>query len=302
MMRNILFITAFLLFAGALCAENASNVRVQQRNKDVVITYDLSKTSNVSIYVASGKSNDFIPLKAIEGDVGKHVKEGKNLQIVWHPLAEQEEFVADDVRFKVEALGSYEQYLLPKSRNKMLMGGTSNMETILTVDVGYSVAPQLSYGFSLGQTYSGIGWYVNARSNFNFASATNGWTCDSEGYIIPSGTIVSDRILPFYSGNTKSSTFVANAGFMLDLLEKCGGSPRNRFNAVSLYVGIGYGWRYTLWETTHGQWVEYSPTSYNGFSGNIGVMGSMYGLTVKIGVNTIQFKYLELEAGIGWMF
>jgi hypothetical protein len=56
------------------------------------------------------------------------------------------------------------------------------------------------------------------------------------------------------------------------------------------------------YETTDGIWIKYSPTSYNGFSGNIGLFGSVYGVTLNVGLNTIQFKYLELEAGIGFMF
>ena len=111
-----------------------------------------------------------------------------------------------------------------------------------------------------------------------------------------------DSTLPFYSGKTKSSILVFNAGFVLDIIEVAGKSKDNRFNTFGFYIGGGYGKRQVLWETTDGQWIKYRPTSYSGFSANGGLIGSIYGLTLKLGINSINFKYHELEAGIGWMF
>jgi hypothetical protein len=270
-------------------AENASNVRVRQRNKDIVVTYDLSKTSNVQLFVATKAHPAYTKLKALSGAVGKHVCAGKNLEIVWHPLEESESFIAEGVRFKVEALGAYEEYALRKDD-----GGASNMETYITADFAYSLSPQMSYGCTLGQTYRGYGWYINARSNFNFESATDGLACSEGGYI--GGT------LPFYSGLTQNSAFVCNVGFVMDILEAVSASKRNRFNTLGYYIGGGYGWRRLLWETIDHRWVEYTPTSQKGFCANFGIIGSVYGLALKAGVNTINFKYLELEVGIGWMF
>ena len=273
----------------SVLADNASNVRVHQRNKDIVITYDLSKSSFVRVYVSSTAQPSYTLLNAVEGAVGNHVHSGKNLEIIWHPLEEKVNFVADGVQFKVEALGVYEYYALRKKN-----GGKSNMETFITMDFGYSFAPQMSYGLTLGQTYNGYGWYINTRSNFHFESATDGLVCAENGYI--NGT------LPFYSGKSSTSAFVFNAGFVMDILEVAKVSERNRFNTFGFYLGGGYGWRRMLWEIIDHKWVEYSPTSYKGFNANFGVIGSIYGLTIKAGINTINFKYLEVETGIGWMF
>ena len=294
MKHRILYFFILLCIPLLVFADNASNVRVRQRKKDIVVTYDLSKQSNVQLWVATNAHPTFVRLEAVEGAVGDHVKAGENLEIVWHPLEENEDFIAEGVRFKVEALGSYEQYLLPKSRKGKELGGKTNMETFVTADFAYGFAPQLSGGLMIGQTYSGIGWFVNAHSNFNFQSATDGLVCGKGGYI--------DDVLPFYSGKKQSSLFVANAGLVLDVIELAGGSPRNRFNTIGFYVGAGYGWRRALWETVDGKWIEYSPTSFSGFSTNMGVLFSVYGCTLKAGINTINFKYLDIEAGIGWMF
>ncbi len=289
MTHKLFYIFTLIFFSLSVTAENASNVHVRQRNKDIVITYDLSKTSNVRVYVASSKQPTYTQLNAVEGAVGKRVHSGQNLEIIWHPLEEKDNFIADGVQFKVEALGIYEDYASRRTN-----GGKSNMETFITIGIGYSTTPQMSYDLTFGQTYKGFGWYVNARSNFLSGLATNGLSCKEGGYI--------DSTLPFYSGKTKSSILVFNAGFVLDIIEVAGKSKDNRFNTFGFYIGGGYGKRQVLWETTDGQWIKYRPTSYSGFSANGGLIGSIYGLTLKLGINSINFKYHELEAGIGWMF
>lgn len=293
MKNKILYLILLLTLPISVLAENATNVRVRQRNKDIIVTYDLTKTSNVRLLMAAGSSS-YTPLEAVEGAVGNRIHAGNGLEIIWHPLEEKENFIADDVRFKVEALGSYEQYLLPKSRKGEDLGGKTNMETFVTADFAYGFAPQLSGGLMLGQTYNGVGWFISARSNFNFQSS------GKYGQAQKGGSIAG--ILPFYSGKRQSSHFVANAGAVVDFIEVGGGSKRNRFNTFGLYAGLGYGWRRMLWETVDGDWVEYLPNSATGVSTNIGIIGSVYGLTLKAGINTIKFKYLDVEVGIGWMF
>lgn len=289
MKKKLIYFFLVLCLPFQMMAENASNVRVRQRNKDIVVTFDLSKTSNVQLFVATDAHPTFTKLDAVDGAVGKKVHAGKNLEIIWHPLEEGESFIAEGVQFKVTAMGAYEEYCLRGSK-----GGESNIETFITADFGYAKAPQMSYGLTLGQTYRGYGWYISARSNFNFESATDGLICSEGGYI--------DGTLPFYSGLTKNSAFSCNVGFVMDIIEAAGASEHNRFNTFGFYLGGGYGWRRMLWETIDHKWVEYSLTSHKGFNGNFGLIGSVYGLTLKAGVSTINFKYLEIEAGIGWMF
>ena len=106
------YIILFLLLVSALVmrAENASNVRIRQEGKSIIITYDLSRRSVVRVLMSSNNSSYYTELKAVSGNVGKGVPAGNARKIVWHPLEEKEEFVAKDVRFKVEALSSYDYY------------------------------------------------------------------------------------------------------------------------------------------------------------------------------------------------
>ena len=279
MIHRIGFLCILLFSALLLHAENASNIRVRQEGKSIIVTYDLSQKSVVRLLMASGSSESYIELKAVSGDIGKGVYSGKDRQIVWKPLDEHKKFVAKNVRFKVETQSAYEYY----TQN-------AKIKTLVSGQLGYSVAPQLSYGAMIGQMYKGIGWYVSGRSNFQF-NAPAELACDKQGYI--------DGERPFYTSNTSTTHYIINAGFMMDVLEK---TTKNKFNTLGLYVGAGYGKRELQWETTDGLWVKYAPTSHTGFSGNIGVFGCLYGVTLNVGVSTINFKYMEIEAGIGFMF
>ena len=166
----------------------------------------------------------------------------------------------------------------------------AKMKTLVMGQIGYSVAPQLSYGAMVGQMYGGYGWYVNVRSNFQFGHSAIG-SCGADGLV--------DGVKPFYSGNTSSSHLAIHGGFMMNMLEKV---SKNKFNTLGVYIGGGYGKRELLAETTDGEWIKYAPTSHNGFAGNVGLFGSIAGVTLNVGVSTINFKYVDLEVGIGFMF
>ena len=166
----------------------------------------------------------------------------------------------------------------------------AKMKTLVMGQLGYAVSPQLSYGAMIGQMYNGYGWYVSARSNFQFGHGAIG-VSDAAGLV--------DGVNPFYSGNTSSSHLAIYGGFMMNVLEKV---AKNKFNTLGVYVGGGYGKRELLAETTNGEWITYAPTSYNGFGGNVGLFGSVAGVTLNVGVSTINFKYVELEVGVGFMF
>ncbi len=167
------------------------------------------------------------------------------------------------------------------------------INTFVVAEAGYAFAPQWGFGGMVGQMYNGLGWYIKGRSNFQFGHhATNGLVCEQGGLI--------NGELPFYSGRTAAKEWLINAGFVVDFLGKHRMQYKN--NMIGLYVGAGYGMRELLWEKSNGDWVRYNPTSASGVSAGAGVIGSVAGVTLTAGVNTIQFKYLEIEFGIGYTF
>ena len=184
------------------------------------------------------------------------------------------------VKEDADSLSSYQRY----SQN-------AKIKTMLLGQIGYSVAPQLSYGAMIGQLYHGYGWYVSGRSNFSFDAPMIIASCDENGMI--------DGVKPFFSGNTHITHFAIHGGFMMNFLEKV---TKNKFHSLGFYLGGGYGKRELVAETANGEWIKYAPTSHSGFAGNIGLFGSIAGVTLNVGVSTINFKYMDLELGVGFMF
>ena len=396
-MRRVFVFVLLVVFVFPLLAENASNVRVQQkgyRGDTVLITYDLSKTSNVRLLMSTDMSNEFNVLDQVLGHVGKGIAAGVNRTIMWFPLQEFDRFYADNVRFKVEAVSndlpltvSKSQISAPSSgateyitvtcskpwviqyasgsmynavrsgnsvkvvisantssaRNdffyirttddaeklkislsqsgkvyssssssrpsssrpsssrssslsssasrpsssRSLSSRSSDIKTYVMFQYGYSLTPQSSYGGLFGQVYDGLGWYVNARSNFKFNTPTE-LICDKDGMV--------DGVIPSYSGNKLMSHLTATAGFMWDIAEYYGWD----YSTLGFYVGAGYGMRELQIETLDNQWVKYQPTSHMGFCGNLNFFFAAYDLmVVSVGVTTINFQYLDFEIGLG---
>lgn len=179
--------------------------------------------------------------------------------------------------------------IIPKKYNTYAQN--AKIKTLVMGQIGYSVAPQLSYGVMIGQMYKGYGWYVSGRSNFSFDAPTIIASCDEDGMI--------DGVKPFFSGNTHITHFAVHGGFMMNFLEKV---TKNKFTTLGAYVGGGYGKRQLVAETANGEWIKYAPTSHNGFAANVGLFGSVAGVTLNVGLSTINFKYMDLELGVGFMF
>ena len=103
MKQFCIFLSLFLSVALVTFAEGVTNVRAQQKGEQIIITYDLKKTSYVRAYIAIGQSNQYTELNDMTGNVGKGVLCGTNRSIVWTPLKKYTEFIAQNVRFKIEA-------------------------------------------------------------------------------------------------------------------------------------------------------------------------------------------------------
>ena len=189
-----------------------------------------------------------------------------------------------------------ENKVVPQAKSDELVAKTTDKElktvktkTLIMGQLGYSIAPQLSFGGMIAQMYRGVGWYFDFRSNFNFKASPK-LECYESGI---------NGQKPFFTGEEASSHLMITGGLIVNFVEKKAKKP---FNTFGMYLGGGYGKQEVTWEMGGGDWVRYAPNSYKGFSGNLGLFGSVSGLTVSFGLNTINFKYLEIEAGIGFMF
>lgn len=271
--HKILLLFALLL-AIHVEAQNVSNVRVQQEGQDIAIYYDLDGKADISVRTVNLKYD--INSQYLNGDIGK-VSEGKDKKIIWHVLKDmnKDKYQTNNLIVEVSAKAPYRTFMLAEG--------------------AYSFIPSQ---YSVGLTIGGVrrfGWYVKARSSFQFAQSDG--TIDSNSYY--EQLYYTHLPLQYYlTGRTKPMQWLVDIGLVSRL--------SNRDNAkLYLLTGIGYGARYMMYETIYGQWFSYSPTAHAGFDGDISLMLTIKSFALSIGTNIIfdlnnNNSYAELQLGIGF--
>ena len=171
--------------------------------------------------------------------------------------------------------------------------------TFVLAEAGFAMNPSWGVGLMVGRVYGevtkgcGIGWYVQGRSNFQMAKAIPNTLVDKNGMI--------EGKTPFYTGKQRTNELIINAGMVLNFLNKQQPN-RNKRSLFGIYAGLGCGQYARSWEISDGRWFEYAPSKAKGLSFGGGLIGSIKGFTINVGINTIQAKYVEVEAGLGWTF
>ena len=264
---RIISITVLFILIGhfAVMAQRVSNVSAYQEGKTIVITYDLDENAAISVTATANNGRTALRVQTVSGDVGKQVKAGTQKKIVWEVLADYgEKFFYDDVSFVVKPAPSRKTFILAEG----------------------AISPNLQWGAGLmiGQVRQ-WGWFVKARSNYNFHKSYNGYTAEDDGYISELGGI------PFYSGKKNSTELIIDGGVVVRM-----GCP------LYAYLGAGFGMRNVYWQTADDHWIYYKDNSLIGASADLGFLAYIKGFALSFGVNTINFKYIEFELGLGCMF
>ena len=174
--------------------------------------------------------------------------------------------------------------------------------TFVLAEGGFAMNPAWSVGLMAGQVYGevtrvmGIGWYVKGRSNFQTTKAIAGL------HIYEGGLVgVTNPIMPAYTGRRRFTEWNVNAGVVLNFLNKRSLNLQQN-SMFGVYAGLGHGQYSRYWQIEDGRWIEYAPAATQGVSFGGGVIGSIKGLTISAGVNSIMAKYMEIEMGLGWTF
>ena len=129
------------------------------------------------------------------------------------------------------------------------------------------------------------GAYVRFRSDFGSVSAD--LECDDTGALTSGGTGT-----PYYvEGSSAKSRFSITGGYLYRIMKPLYG-----------YVGGGYGQRTMAWETIGGEWVKNIDHSVSGLATEIGLIGKYKRCAFSLGVQTLNFKYMELGVGVGFFF
>ena len=166
--------------------------------------------------------------------------------------------------------------------------------------VGYTYSVESPYGVSVGGVGQRFGWYVRFKTNMSFMNYTG--ECNDRGEIIDFSNAEDESYEPDARQSSKTNSFAGSVG----LIVKC---------CPWLYasVGLGYGKRtllhaftthaYENYADTRSIWCKNMDSSYQGVMAEVDAMvrlGDMF--FVSVGCNTLNFKYMDLNAGVGVFF
>lgn len=160
---------------------------------------------------------------------------------------------------------------------------------------GYAFSIEAPYGLTVGGVGERFGWYARFRTNLSFDDHTGECRGDHELLPLPENEAYQ------FSNRKKSNNMAALAGVVI----KC---------TPWLYtsVGLGYGKRELLYEYTTTDrsdsnnkntiWAKNTDYSYEGIAVDLDFMVKFGSVFVSAGCNTLNFKYIDLNAGIGVFF
>ena len=154
--------------------------------------------------------------------------------------------------------------------------------TLVMAEVGYHPS-QISFGAMVG-IVSKNGAYLRFRSDFG--SASTELECDD------TGALANGTGTPYYKeGVTNKARMSITAGYLRQIIKP-----------LYAYIGAGYGNRVLAWETIDGELVKNTDHSATGVAAELGAIGRLGQFAVSVGFQTVNFKYHELSAGIGFFF
>ena len=155
--------------------------------------------------------------------------------------------------------------------------------TLVMLEAGWHPS-QTSFGAMVGFVAKN-GAYVRFRSDFGSVSAD--LECDDTGALTGGGNGT-----PYYKeGVTQKARMSVTAGYM-----------RRIAKTLYAYIGAGYGSRTLAWETVEDELVKNTDHSATGIAAEIGAIGRFGKFAVSVGCQTVNFKYMELSAGVGFFF
>ena len=176
-----------------------------------------------------------------------------------------------------------EKQVVYKLDLKLILPEDQKRKTLIMAEGGFHPS-HTSFGVMAG-IVAKHGAYVRFRSDFGSTSAD--LECDDTGALTSGGTGT-----PYYiEGSSAKSRLSITGGYLYRFIKPLYG-----------YIGGGYGQRTLAWETVEGEWVKNIDHSASGIAAEIGLIGQYKGCALSLGVQTINFKYMELNVGVGFFF
>lgn len=164
--------------------------------------------------------------------------------------------------------------------------------------VGYAYSIDAPYGLTVGGVGRRLGWYARFKTNASFQD--NSAECNNTELIV-NYPDVSTGHYAFEKGKRKINAYAGTAGVVIKATDW-----------LYTSVGLGYGkhdllWYYTSYSDADGKvlnegWAMNTDKSYQGIVAELDVILRFGPVFVSGGCNTINFKYINLNAGLGVFF
>lgn len=161
----------------------------------------------------------------------------------------------------------------PDNRTRVLLMGGVN------VSAKGDVTPAVMLGF-----VKKWGWYLKGVSDFDMKGNSADLEIDNDGN---------------YNG---VPAWLDNPSPKIERTAITTGALFRPWKMLYAYAGGGYGWRNVVYEATNDMWAKNIDRSYKGFEAECGIIFRVNGLSLQLGVQTNQFKYMEFSGGFGFIF
>lgn len=162
----------------------------------------------------------------------------------------------------------------PDNRTRALIMGGVNVSTNLN-----KITPTVMLGF-----VKKWGAYIKGVSDFGMKWDNAAFEVDNKGYYNGVPVWLS-------GGNVKLERSALTVGGLF-----------RPWKMLYMYMGGGYGWRNAVYAAANGDWAKNKDRSYEGYEAEGGLIFRLFGLSLMVGVQTNQFKYMELTGGVGFIF
>lgn len=283
------------------------NLDIQTDDNDVPYAVLKVKTENINDkqrreLLFQGDAATFIECEYKVGEVWVYLTYKASFLKISHPDLSSTEFWFP---YDMQPKKGYELTLVNKSANaneEKLKSRIEELETInqemqndvsnikepkgitnfITLNAAYNNYGDLSYGLTFGN-YNKYGWFVSAMTNFDFNGFSSDFECDDN--------LMIGDYYPDYNGTEYHTNLSIMAGFIYKVSEP-----------LAFKMGIGYGVRNTIYETTNNQLIKNTDVSTAGLDASIGAMYKIGKIVISLDAVTTNFKVFEARLGLGLGF
>jgi hypothetical protein len=154
-------------FSSVISSDVVTDVNVKQIGENIKITYKLSEKADITAYVSVDGGISYSPITEVSGDVGVDIKFGDKY-IIWYVLRERDEFIYDNVCFKIVAKTE------PKYSQKVkeYYQAQKEFDRQAYANMGGAARFFSGIGYTLGEIVSGI--YTTIEGVVDFIPAILG--------------------------------------------------------------------------------------------------------------------------------